>query len=314
MKFIRSVLLSVALCLQFINTADAFFTQNYKKKIKYGAFKQTYTADVYLGVRAGFILKTFTPNITTMMLQNTTALNNYISVIPNQIQNKTSGNYTYSVGVDIGLHTKNSRLRHEINFEWYGIASEGVPLSGGGEFLNSSYAIIAGRNIASMGVYANIYKFMYGAYFDFENAFELFKTKWDAFVGLGGGLAIVSGGTYVDSEITTANNNNNINAEGVEVANGGYVKNNVSLASDAEKYRLDKSKALAVAYHFKIGAIANLSQSFAASVAIGFGATSRPLFTTKFKPIDKVDGAKSHLEYHIKLEIGILLKAIEVAL
>ena len=47
-------------------------------------------------------------------------------------------------------------------------------------------------------------------------------------------------------------------------------------------------------------------------MGITFGATTRPLMTTDFKFINKVDGVKSHTEYHVALQIGILLKAYEI--
>ena len=48
-----------------VNDANAFFTQNYKKKILYGAFKHEYNTDLYLGVGVGFLLHPWTPNVIT---------------------------------------------------------------------------------------------------------------------------------------------------------------------------------------------------------------------------------------------------------
>ncbi len=295
------MLLVTLISITKTNTANAFFAEEYKKKILYGAFKKTNNVDVYLGIHSGFIVKTWTPNIITAISPNKNAINSYYSAIPNDIERKTLGRYTYSVGIDIGLHTSGSNFRHEINFEWYGIASKVLDLSGntitiGGKSYN--YATIDGRNISSIGTCADIYKFGYSMYYNFENVFKMMKTDWDVFLGGGAGLALVSGGTYIGSEITQSKT---------------YDDKGISSVTTANKNKFTKSKAFAVAYQGKIGVLANISQSFAASIALSFGATSRPLFTTKFKSIDKVNGMSSHLEYHIAIEIGLLLKAFEFA-
>ena len=50
----------------------------------YGAFKNAYNADLYIGMRAGFILKTWTPNIMTAISTNANTVNTYKTIIPNE--------------------------------------------------------------------------------------------------------------------------------------------------------------------------------------------------------------------------------------
>ena len=299
--------------------AYAFFTDDYKKRISYGAFKKAYSADVYIGVKAGFIVRTWAPNIITTISPNFDAVSEYLSKIPNSLADKSSGKYSYSVGVDIGLHTEQSKFRHEINFEWYGITSETINVGTKTATISEtdySYSVLGGKRIITLGNYADIYKLGYSVYYNFENLFSAIGTKWDLFVGFGAGFAYVSGGTYIGSEISDGKNSANEDEE--ETNNSGkysYSENDdIAFSTDASEYRLTKAKSFAVAYQGRIGVLANMSQSFAASISLSFGATSRPLFTTKFRSIDKQDGVRSHLEYHIALEIGILLKAFQIAL
>ena len=300
--FLRVFVFVILHFLMFQSESNAFFTEDYKKKMLYGAFKRRSNADIYLGVRAGFLVKTWTPNVITTISSNSDAMNEYLTQIPNSVYRKTSDNYTYSVGVDIGLHTEGSNFRHEINFEWYGISSDKIGVDGNIMNINGteySYQNISGTSLSKIGIYADIYRIGYRINYDFEHAFKMMNTDWDVFVGLGVGMAIVNGGTYVGGEITTDNQ---------------YEENDVNFSTDASKYRLIKAFAFAIAYNCNIGVLANISQSFAATVGMSFGATSRPLFTTKFRYIDKQNGMQSHLEYHIAFEIGILLKAHSIAM
>ena len=296
MRFLLFVTFTLLTFLKSFTIANAFFTEEYKKNILYGAFKKTYNTDLYLGIHSGFIVKTWTPNIITAISPNSNNVGMYSAAVPSSLDKKTSGRYTYSVGIDIGLHSSKSNFRHEINFEWYGIASkalnfnQNVSTIGGKQY---GYAEINGKNISSLGTYADIYKFGYSMYYNFENILKMLGTKWDIFLGAGAGMALVNGGTYINSEILKSS----------------YKDYKISSTKSAIKNRFTKSKAFAVAYHCKIGLLANISQSFAASVGLSFGATSRPLIATNFKSINKLNGMGSHLEYHIAMEIGLLLKA-----
>ena len=321
-SFNRIILLTFFVFFEFCYNANAFFTEDYKKQMLYGAFKKKNNAVMYIGIRAGFLVKTWAPNLITMISPNSNAVERYLSQIPNKLYNKTSGNYSYSVGVDFGFHMDGSNFRHELNFEWYGMVGKTIGLNGYVSEINDTeynYAPLSGRLVSSIGSYADIYRIGYGIYYNFENAFKMMNAKWDVFVGLGAGIAIVNGGTYVGSEIERKTASSiSIDEDGNQVQTNvttyEYTENDVIFSTNASKYRLTKSKALAVAYQGKIGVLANISQSFAASVSLAFGATSRPLFTTKFKYIDKQKGMRSHLEYHIALEIGILLKAFSIAI
>ena len=292
--------------------ANAFFTQNYKKQMLYGAFKQSYNTDLYLGVRIGFLLHPWTPNITTAVSPKNEELNSYTSIIPDLATKKTTGSWAYSVGVDIGLHVENSKFRHEMNFEWYGVSSTSRHISSNDEIVvngNSyNYAIINNKMIASIGTYADIYKVGYSLHYNFENAFSLLKANWDVFLSIGAGFAFINGGTYIGSEIKRNSSS--------ETSTSSYTRsdNKVSDTTQAKKNILTKTKSFGVACNAKVGIIANISQSFAASLALSFGATSRPLLTTKFSSIPKSNGVRSLLEYHIAIEIGMLLKAFEIAL
>ena len=233
-------------------------------------------------------------------------------MMPNMMTKKTSSSYAYSVNVDIGLHVEDSKFRHELNFEWYGISSGQLAIQNGNDItLNGkSYGYIDYNNkmISSIGTYADVYKLLYSLHYGFENAFNLLKVKWDIFLSIGAGLAFIDGGTYIGSEIKRNSSGGN------ETASYSYQDNKISDTIKAKKNVLTKAKSFGVGYKVKIGMIANVSQSFATYIDLSFSGTSRPLFTTKFSSISKPNGVKSHLEYHIAVEFGMLLKAFEIAL
>ena len=291
-------------------TADAFFTENYKKNILYGAFKKQRMADVYFHLQAGFVLRMWGPNLSTAIMSNGETLNIYVDTLgENVVNNSLSSKYTYSIDFAIGLAVHKSRFRHEIGFTWYTLASELMQLTGNTVFINGteySFASLRGQYISKIGVYSDVYKIMYRLNLDIRDAFGFLKTKWDVYFGIGAGLAIIKGGSYVGEKIVA----NQSTGEGA--TNYSVVSNNVSV-NKASKYSLDKEISLGVGYVFEVGMIANLSQSFAASVAMSFEGVSRPLLTSKFRTIDSFSGAYKCLDYHIALKVGILMKAFDVA-
>lgn len=302
MRVLLYVLLTLIIFAKNCTEAHAFFTDDHKKNMLYGAFKNPYTTTMYLGIRTGFLVKTWTPNIVTAISPSSSAIDTYSAIIPNSLERKTRGKNAFSVGIDIGLRTTNSNFRHEINFEWYGISSKAFGLSGNSVVIDGEtheYAIIDGRKVATLGTYSDIYKLGYSLYYNFENVFNMMGTKWDVFIGGGAGLAFVDGGTYIGSEIKNE------------------TKPDIDVDIDASEYnvknKFTRTKSFAVAYNGKIGVLSNISQSFAATVALSFGATSRPLLTTNFKTVNRVPGTRSHLEYHVAIEIGLLLKAFDFA-
>ena len=302
MRVLLYVLLTIIIFAKNCTEAHAFFTEDHKKNMLYGAFKNPYTTTMYLGIRTGFLVKTWTPNIATAISPSSSAIDTYSAIIPNLLERKTRGKNAFSVGIDIGLRTTNSNFRHEINFEWYGISSKAFGLSGNSVVIDGEtreYATIDGRKVATLGTYSDIYKLGYSLYYNFENVFNMMGTKWDVFIGGGAGLAFVDGGTYIGSEIKNE------------------TKPDIDVDIDASEYnvknKFTRTKSFAVAYNGKIGVLSNISQSFAATVALSFGATSRPLLTTNFKTVNRVPGTRSHLEYHVAIEIGLLLKAFDFA-
>ena len=284
----------------------AFFTENYKKNMSYGAFKQIYNTDGYLGINVGFMAKSWISNIATSILADKDVVAEYSRAIPEQMFQKTSDNYSYYIGIFFGLYNHGSRFRHEFEFAWYGLTTAGIGLTGntiGINGTNYEYANISNNMVISAGVYTNIYKLTYNAYVNFNNVFSFLGSKWDIFFGAGAGFAVVSGGIFAGEKI---NNKNNAQYE--------YVNNKISTTTKVKDNSLFSSTGLAVVYQGKFGFIANISQSFATSISVVFGATSRPLLTTRFNYIDRIDGASSHLEYHIATEVGTFLKALEISL
>ncbi len=291
--------------------ADAFFTENYKKNILYGAFKKQKTADVYFHMQAGFVLKMWGPNLSTSLMANNNTLNTYVDAIgENKINQSLSPKYTYSIDVAIGLATHGSRFRHEIGFTWYSLATDVLQLDGYSSTINGteySFAPLNGQYISKLGAYSDVYKIMYKLNVDFRDVFSLLKTKWDVYFGIGAGMAIIEGGSYVGEKIEATQ------TEETATTTYSVVSRNVS-TTNASKYSLNKELSFGVGYAVELGMIANLSQSFAASVAFSFEGVSRPLLTNRFKTIDGFSGAYKHLDYHIGLKVGILMKAFDVAM
>ena len=319
-KFLHILIFFVVSALLHSNSAMAFFTENYRRNLQYGVFKNTYSADIYLNVLAGFIVKTWTPTFATILSPDSDLLATYASEIPDQIGKKTSNLYTFSVAINLGLRTLQSHIRHEVGLQWYRIGSNETTLSNSE---NKSYAIngasynyasLGGKAVHTAGMYADVYHLMYSIYYDFENAFSLFRTKWDVYIGLGAGFALIKGGIYAGkvierSQVETIGENGAPNT----TTNYSLTENDTSITK-LSNYKLNSTTAFGVGFQVTLGALANLSQSFAASVAISFEGTSRPILTNHFKAINKVDGVNALLEYHIALKLGLFLKAFEISM
>ena len=321
MKFLSFVFTFILFCCININNANAFFTDDYKQNTLYGAFKQVNNADIYLGLNVGFMAKTWTPNISTMLTPNSEEIAHYNDVLADQMFLKTSDYYTYYIGIIFGLHHQNSRIRHEIEFDWYGIISKPIKITGDDMLTKTiddvayNYKVLDNNQVISLGIYSNIYRLMYNIYVGMDNVFTFLNVKWDIFFGIGAGFAITSGGTYAGEQITNKSNGSEENANANENKNDYEYKNNdISTAATVGESKLFSSTNFGIAYQTKVGVLSNISQSFGLSISLVFGATSRPLLTTKFKYIDKIEGSNTHLEYHIGIEIGVLLKAFELAI
>ena len=319
-KFLHILIFFITSALLYCNSAFAFFTENHRRNLQYGIFKNTYSADIYFNVIAGFIVKTWTPTFTTILSPDKDLLATYANEIPSQISQKTSNMYTFSVEINLGLRTLYSHIRHEIGLKWYRIGSNDMELTNDEHRSYSingtayNYVSLQGKAVHTAGLYADVYHLMYSVYYDFEKAFSLFRTKWDVYIGLGAGFAFIKGGIYAGqviarSQTETIDNDGNAHA----ATNYALNENNTSITKLADS-KLNSTTALGVGFQVTLGVLANLSQSFAANVSISFEGTSRPLLTNHFKAISKVDGVNALLEYHVALKIGIFLKAFEMAM
>ena len=302
------------------NFAMAFFTENHRRNLQYGVFKNTYSADIYFNVLAGFIVKTWTPTFATILSPDKDILASYATALPEQIGRKTSNMYTFSVAVNLGLRTLYSHIRHEIGFQWYRVGSNPITLINDDNrsytINETSYSYVAlnGKAVHTAGMYADVYHLMYSVYYDFENAFSLFRTKWDVYIGLGAGFALIKGGIYAGkviekSQAETVDENGMMNV----TTNYSLTNNDIKITKLSD-YKLNSTTAFGVGFQVTLGALANLSQSFATSVAVSFEGTSRPLLTNHFKAINKVEGVNALLEYHVALKIGLFLKAFEISI
>ena len=91
-------------------------------------------------------------------------------------------------------------------------------------------------------------------------------------------------------------------------------KTNVNTATSAGNNKIMAKNYFAAAYQFQVGVLANLSQSFAMNIGVTFAGMSRPFFSTDFKSVKSVAGSRMNFEYHIALNVGILIKSFELAL
>ena len=322
-KYIGSIqkIFVILLCCVFYGfnsiKANALFTREYQKNLSIGAYKQTYNSDIYLLAEAGYTAYSWSSTLGTAILgyEQYDAVG---TVLPNQIGIQLKGKNNYFVRVGLGFHTEKSNFRHELYFKWYSILSKPIGFEGysigitdatTGNTTTYNYCNLYGRNIVNGGMYASIYKIMYGLNYDFQNAFKLLKLKWDIYIGVGFGIAIINSGIYANSQI---NSTSNQLADGTINYTYTYQNNNVKDVDKAEKNSVLHQKSIGIAYSASIGTICNLSQSFAFTMAVNFDATTRPLLTTKFKKISSNQYSKTHLEYNISISMGLLMKAFEI--
>ena len=366
-KILSAVVLSVCFVAHNSQPAQAFFTENYKKNLNYGVFKKAYNTELYIGVNASFLMKTWMPNITTTVMGSEKWLNAFNSAVPGYMTKSPISKYSYGLGMSIGLHSCGSNFRHELMFEWYSILSKTMQLKGGEELPTSREGeTIQATKIGEgyykdIGVYSHIYRVTYNMYYNFQNAFNLFNTDWDIYLGVGAGLAIVRAGIYSTSKIretistaqqtipaaqqsvdqseqpsSTSSQNrdtviNQYRDQGYQVVNQeilddgsekisfekrtyAYEKMNISNASNAGNNKIMAKNYFAAAYQFQVGLLANLSQSFAMNIGVTFAGMSRPFFSTDFKSVKSVAGSRMNFEYHIALNVGLLIKSMELAI
>lgn len=367
-KILSTVVLFVCLVAQNSQPAQAFFTENYKKNLNYGVFKKAYNTDLYIGLNASFLMKTWMPNVTTTVMGSGKWLNTLNSAVPGYMTKSPISKYSYGLGISIGLHSQRSNFRHELMFEWYSLLSKSMQFAGGetlptgveGESIIATK--IGDKYYKDIGVYSNIYRVTYNMFYNFQNAFNLFTVDWDVYLGIGAGLAIIRAGVYstskVNETILTAtqtippvqqsgddpdqpsipavNENrytviNQYQNQGYQVVNqemqedGSEIisfekrtyaleKSSVNSASSAGNHKLMVKNYFAAAYQFQVGVLANLSQSFAMNIGLTFAGTSRPFFSTDFKSVKSVAGSRMNFEYHIALNVGLLIKSMELAL
>ena len=369
MRVLSKVLFSVVLSVCFVahnsKPAKAFFTENYKTNLNYGVFKKAYNTELYVGVNASFLMKTWMPNITTTVMGSGKWLNTLNSAVPGYMTKNPISKYSYGLGMSIGLHSCGSNFRHELMFEWYSILSKPMQLAGGetlptdveGESIIATK--IGGKYYKDLGVYSNIYRVTYNMFYNFQNAFNLFNTDWDIYFGVGAGLAIIRAGVYSTSKIseTILTTKQTIPPEqkpeegsgpsstpqdryavidqymnqgyqivdqerqedgseiiSMEKRTYAFEKSSINSASSAGNHKLMAKNYFAAAYQFQVGVLANLSQSFAMNIGVTFAGTSRPFFSTDFKSVKSVAGSRMNFEYHIALNVGILIKSLELAL
>ena len=315
-KFDKKIFGIVAFILYFccINSgATALFSRDYQKALSIGAYKRMYTSDIYFLTEVGLTLYNANSNISTALLGNNN-LASYTNDIPNEINKTLKGRYTYYIKAGVGFNSENSNFRHELYFQWYSFASKSVNTSQAtteligknGTIDTYNYALIKDVLATSIGMYGTIYKIMYGLNYDFRNVFNLLKMDWDLYIGFGFGLAIIYTGIYAGGELIQKVDQNGV------ITDTTYKDNKVNSATDAKNNRIDKQSSLGIAYSANIGTIINISQVFAATIGFSFNATTKPLLTTSFKSISNVEGVKSHLEYNVALNLGILVKAFEI--
>ena len=208
-KILSAVVLSVCFVAHNSQPAKAFFTENYKKNLNYGVFKKAYNTELYIGVNASFLMKTWMPNITTTVMGSEKWLNAFNSAVPGYMTKSPISKYSYGLGMSIGLHSCGSNFRHELMFEWYSILSKTMQLKGGeilptsreGETIQATK--IREGYYKDIGVYSHIYRVTYNMFYNFQNAFNLFNTDWDIYFGVGAGLAIIRAGVYSTSKINS---------------------------------------------------------------------------------------------------------------
>ena len=330
MYFLKAVKKSIFILLTtyviFISNtqqAKAFFTDNNQQNLLYGAFKKTYKTTIYFNVTANFFMYSLAPSVSTATIVSST-FSNGLAVEFNKndtITKMSAGKYSYSLIFGIGYHFEKSNFRHELQVEWYSLYSNVKELSNlnkiniiKNENNNQSNETIKATNIdgayyQNLGSFHSFYRFTYNIYYHFQNAFKALSFPWDIYMGAGFGFAIVDGGLYSSSSITTTTTENLQN--GITIINNTLNTYDIDKFSDAKKHSIFKKTSFAIAYQTNIGLLANLSQSFAINIGINIGATTKPILNAKFHHLEDNTFTKSHLEMHIALQLGLLMKAID---
>ena len=126
---------------------------------------------------------------------------------------------------------------------------------------------------------------------------------WDIYIGGGVGIAIIDGGLYKSGELVK-------NDKGTF----SYQENTITSSVNAKKYDMYRHVMFGLGFQLSAGLTANMSQSFAGTVGLIFEGTSRPLLDVRMRKPDGFFGGESPLlEYHIALQVGILLKAASIS-
>ena len=309
-----------------IQQAKAFFTDHQQQNVLYGAFKKQYKTVLYFNVTANFFIYSLTPSISTSSIASNTFSNGLAEefVKNDKTTKMSSGKYSYSLIFGIGYHFEKSNFRHEIQAEWYSLYSGVKNLSNElqlkeKEIINNNETENEGNNIEAtqindnyyqnLGTFYSFYRFTYNIYYHFQNAFKALSFPWDIYIGAGFGFAVVDGGIYSSSSITSKKVENE--TTGITTITNTLTTYNIDKFSDAKKHSVFKKTSFAIAYQANIGLLANLSQFFAINIGINVGATTKPLLNAKLHHLDDNRFTKSHLEMHVALQLGLLMKAVD---
>ncbi len=311
------IFLMIFVCCIFpsYKEANAFFTQNYKKNNLQGVFKKDLKSSLYFNVSTGFVIKTWTPSLINTALFNNTVKNNLLLKENATAISSINNNFTYSLTLGFGYNPNNSGIRHEFQVEWYDVLSKTkdigneqmIATNEAGARVNVNATKLDDNYYTNIGYFATNVRLTYNFFYNFQNLFKFISVYWDIYLGAGVGLSIINLGLYSSGKITSTTS-----ADGTTTTNmltEADIKNSISTARDNNIIR---STVFAVAYHVNAGFLANISQSFALNIGINFGATSRPLLSSNFKGISGITNGHAHLEYHISLQIGLLLKVLSI--
>lgn len=315
-KFLFFILTFLYTIISSSYNATAFFTQNYRKNVLQGVFKKELKSTIYFNVSTSYLPKTWIPSLSTFALPKE-SVSNTLSSSQNNSFNYISNKWTYSLTFGIGYNPANSGIRHEFQVEWYNNYSNTIAIGNDDiEIIkeDNSREIIKAMQIgdnfyANIGSFSTNVKLTYNLFYNFQNVFTFMSVPWDIYLGLGMGLSVINGGLYSTKTITSqtsTDDNNNTNTY-------YYLnENSVNNIDNARSNNITRNTFFAITYQGNIGLLADISQSFAMNLGLHFGATSRPLLTSSFKQIENTTSGVSHLEFHIALQLGILVKALSI--
>lgn len=295
--------------------ANAFFTQNYKKNNLQGVFKKDLKSSLYFNISTGFVIKTWSPSLINVALFDNTIKDNLLLRENTISMSSINSNFTYSLTFGLGYNPKNSGIRHEFQVEWYDFISQTKDIGNENMITTNEEGVKANVNATKLddnyytniGYFATNVRLTYNFFYNFQNLFKFMSVYWDIYFGAGIGLSIINLGLYSSGKITSTTS-----ADGATTTNmltKADINNSISNARDNNIIR---STVFAIAYHLNTGFLANISQSFALNIGVNFGATSRPLLSSNFKGISGITNGSAHLEYHISLQIGLLLKVLSI--